>query len=59
MKQPRKPRTRQERIVRALRWRVAFERSQQQTCTREIYLRSLMRVPHRGKQADDGAGADT
>jgi hypothetical protein len=49
MKQPRKPRKipRNERTARALRQRVAYDRSRPQTSTRESYLRSLMGLPTR------------
>jgi hypothetical protein len=49
MKQPRKPRKipKAERAARALRQRVAYDRSRPQTSVRESHLRSLMGLPSR------------
>jgi hypothetical protein len=49
MKQPRKPRKipKAERATRALRQRVAYDRSRPQTSTRERHLRELMGLPSR------------
>jgi hypothetical protein len=49
MKRPLKPRkiSKAERAARALRWRVAHDRSSPQTSARESRLRSIMRLPSR------------
>lgn len=49
MKQPRKPRKipKAECAARALRQRVAYDRSRPQTSARESHLRSLMGLPSR------------
>jgi hypothetical protein len=49
MKQPPKPRKipKAERAARALRQRVAYDRSGPQTSTRDSHLRALMGLPRR------------